>query len=280
MAQKKSDKSKKGFFATLGGTIILLIIYLLKPDLLNSNSQGLKLDNFHIRQVQDGLPDMSNYDYQLLKHDYLTIFYSPKYKDPWAVCYILTKKMLSGKQYSRDNDEFVKDPLLDENYSLSSDYRGSGYDRGHMCPSADMAFSEESQAQTFYMSNITPQKPKFNRGIWKELEEQVREWAKENDSLYIVVGAVYSKRPKRLGLDRVAVPSYFYKVVADISEKDGYKAIAFYMKNYEYPDSTNFMNFAISVDSLESLTNIKFFSQFSDSVTYELKNSLDKSLWK
>ena len=264
----------------MGGSIILLIIYLLKPDLLENNSQGLKLDNFHIRTVEDGLPDMSNYDYQLLKHDYITIFYSSKYKDPLAVCYILTRKMLSGRQYSRDNDEFVKDPLLKKNYSLSSDYRGSGYDRGHMCPSADMAFSEKAQAQTFYMSNITPQKPKFNRGIWKELEEQVREWAKENDSLYIVVGAVYSKRPKRLGLDRVAVPSYFYKVVVDISEKDGYKAIAFYMKNHEYPDSTNFMNFAISIDSLESLTNIDFFSKFSDSVTYELEKSVDKSLWK
>ncbi len=280
MAQKKSLKGKKSIWATVGGTVILLIIYLLSPDLLENNSQGLKLDNFHIRQVQDGLPDMKNYNYQLLKHDYITIYYSPKYKDPWTVCYILTKKMLSGKQYSRSNDEFVKDPLLNKNYSLSSDYIHSGYDRGHMCPSADMAFSEEAQAQTFYMSNVTPQKPKFNRGIWKELEEQVRRWAKENDSLYIVVGAVYSHKPRKLGLDRVAVPSYFYKVVADISAKGGYKAIAFYMKNYEYPDSTNFMNFAISIDSLETLTNINFFSKFSDSVTDKLENSIDKSLWK
>ena len=276
----KKRKSRKSFFYTVVILIFLLVIYLIDPTILDSE-QGVELNNFHISSVNQGLPDYDNYnDYMNIAHNYYTVTYMPKYKDPYAVSYILTKKMVSGKHYSRDNDHFEKDPMLSSNYSLSSDYTRTGYDRGHMCPSGDMAFSEEAQAETFFMSNITPQKPKFNRGIWKELEEKVRDWAKKNDSLYVVVGAVYSKRPKRIGANKVAVPSKFYKVVVDISKKDGYKAIAFLLKNYNYPDSTNFMNYAITVDSLEKLLNINFFANYSDSIIEPIESHLNKKLWE
>lgn len=278
MATKK--KSSKSIIYTIAVVIILLLTYLIDPSIVNSR-KGVDLKNFSISSVNQGLPNYDNYpEYMNIMHKYYTVTYMPKYKDPYAVSYILTKQMVTGKHYSRDNDHFEKDPMLSSNYALSSDYAHSGYDRGHMCPSGDMAFSEKAQAETFYMSNITPQKPKFNRGIWKRLEEKVRDWAKENDSLYIVVGAIYSKRPKRIGRDKVAVPAKFYKVIVDISKKDGYKGIAFLLKNYEYPDSTNFMNYALTIDSLESLLNINFFANYNDSIIEPIESKIDKKLWK
>jgi endonuclease G len=71
---------------------------------------------------------------------------------------------------------------------LPSDYTNSGFDRGHLAPAGDMKWSETAMDESFLMSNISPQKPAFNRGIWKKLEEKIRSWAIENDSIIVVTG--------------------------------------------------------------------------------------------
>ena len=74
----------------------------------------------------------------------------------------------------------------------NKDYLKSGYDKGHLAPAADMKYSTTTMKESFYFSNMSPQKPEFNRGIWKELEEQVRNWAQIYDTVYIVTGPILS----------------------------------------------------------------------------------------
>ena len=79
-----------------------------------------------------------------------------------------------------------------------SDYVKSGYDRGHLCPAGDMTQSVEAMSETFYMSNMSPQVPGFNRGIWKSLEEQVRKWGKE-EQIHVVTGPVFENEKENRG---------------------------------------------------------------------------------
>lgn len=115
------------------------------------------------------------------------------------------------------------------------------------------------QDMSFLMSNMAPQEPAFNRGIWKKLEEQVRDWAGQNDSIIIIAGPIYSGGTKKIGAKGVVVPDKFYKIVIDISYPT-YKAIAFIIPNVS--DQEDFYSFCVSIDQVESLTGLDFFPQY------------------
>ena len=98
----------------------------------------------------------------------------------------IPKNQFHQKKFKRKND-FRIDPVVKTVSATPADYRNSGYDRGHLCPAGDMAFSEIAMSESFYMSNISPQVPSFNRGIWKTLEQKVRDWSLDMIlQLYIV----------------------------------------------------------------------------------------------
>ena len=110
------------------------------------------------------------------------------------------------------------------------DYKGSGYDRGHLAPAGDMKWSTTAMSESFYMSNMSPQEPSFNRGIWNRLESQVRRWAIDNGSVYIATGGVLTDGLKTLGSNSVSVPQYYFKVILDYQEPD-IKGIGFIIPN-------------------------------------------------
>jgi endonuclease G, mitochondrial len=114
-------------------------------------------------------------------------------------------------------DRFEPDPALRPHQRAHvSDYRRSGYDQGHMAPNADLSWDPQVQRESFYLSNIAPQLPGLNRGLWRELESIVRAWAHERGSLTIYVGPIYSRNSSRtIGVNRVVVPDAFFKVVID-----------------------------------------------------------------
>lgn len=97
--------------------------------------------------------------------------------------YELTPELISGTQ-SR-TDDFRADPLVSTGSDTLADYSGSGYDRGHLCPAADMKLNQTSMSETFFLSNMSPQGAGFNRGIWSSVEDQVRKWAIEFDGLKV-----------------------------------------------------------------------------------------------
>jgi endonuclease G len=221
-----------------------------------------------------GWPAYSTTD-AVIERPYYTISYSEEHEQAMWVAYKLVADSLAKPTFER-KDNFREDPRVRTESASLADYRGSGYDRGHLAPAADFSYDEFALSQSFYMSNMSPQDPSFNRGIWKKLEDQVRNWAKANNAIYVVTGPVLNKKFKTIGRNEVSVPEYYYKIVLDI-EKPEVKAIAFLMKNEK--SSANLSTFVVSIDELEKLTKLDFFPAMPDELEDALESSKDVKKW-
>ena len=214
----------------------------------------------------------------IVKHKHFALSYVEKYEVAEWVAYELTRNQLKQNRVPRA-DNFLPDQVVATSSADTYDYRGSGYDRGHLIPAADRAFSREAMDETFLMSNITPQDRSFNGGIWRELEELVRDWAYKFNKLYIVTGPVLTQPIKgTIGKNKVAVPSAFYKVILDISEPE-LKAIAFIIPNEL--SNQPLQDFATSIDQVEQQTGIDFFGDLlEDKLETELEKDFEVALWE
>jgi len=184
--------------------------------------------------------------------------------------------MVQESKYKRTN-KFRPDPAVRTGSAKPSDYAKSGYDKGHLCPAGDMACDSTAMSESFYMSNMSPQKPGFNRGIWKKLEEQVREWAVEDDVIYVVTGPILSGNLATIGKDKIAVPKYYYKVILDYEEPE-FKGIGFVLPNKS--STKPLTQYAVTIDSVEHLTGIDFFAALPDSVERVVESHADINRWE
>ena len=127
----------------------------------------------------------------VIRHVGYTLSYNEIHEQANWVAYELTAEEVAGEVERKD--AFRADPEVESGSAALADYRGSGYDRGHLAPVADMKWSAEAMAESFYMSNMSPQKPEFNRGIWKKLEMKVRGWATREEAVLIVTASAKTK---------------------------------------------------------------------------------------
>ena len=191
-----------------------------------------------------------------------TVYYNNDYKTPYWVAWELTSSETTGDE-SRKN-KFSPDPDLPEPRAEHSDYTNSGYDRGHIAPAADMKWSEQAMAESFYMSNICPQNRKLNRDDWNDLEELCRDWAKKYGKIYIAGGPIYdSASPERIGTHRVAVPDRFFKAVL-ITAVQPPIALGFLFDNAAHHQALS--KYQVSVDDVETATGFDFFSALPDDI--------------
>jgi endonuclease G len=211
---------------------------------------------------------------QVIRHTGYSFVYNETYEQAAWVAYELTEKE-TEKQYDR-TDKFIPDPAVSTGSAIDADYSGSGYDRGHLAPAADMGWSSTTMAESFYFSNMSPQVPGFNRGIWKRLEEQVRSWAIEYDTIYVVTGPVLKGNMGSIGANKVAIPNYYYKVILDMHSKP-HQAIGFVMENASA--SGDLSQFAVSVDSVERFTGLDFFPSLDDASETSLEKTVCTSCW-
>jgi DNA/RNA endonuclease G, NUC1 len=237
---------KRCFLQSVFSFLVILFITIIPIELF-SQSQSKVLTLANAAPISG----------QRVNHTYYVLGYNSSKHNPDWVAYLLTKSMVSQTNATRNN-KFKTDPAA-KGCATPKDYAKSGYDKGHICPAGDMAFSQKAQDMSFLMSNMAPQEPAFNRGIWKKLEEQVRDWAGQNDSIIIIAGPIYSGGTKKIGAKGVVVPDKFYKIVIDISYPT-YKAIAFIIPNVS--DQEDFYSFCVSIDQVESLTGLDFFPQY------------------
>lgn len=214
----------------------------------------------------------------IVRHKYYALSYLEKYELAEWVAFELTSDRLSMPWVERTND-FREDPYILTESASPSDYWRTDYDRGHLVAAADMSFSTEAVSETFYMSNIAPQNPGFNKGIWRELEELTRDWARRFKHLYVVTGPLFNSKIKFwIGDNQVAVPPAFYKVILDLKEPE-LKAIAFIIPN-EKTDA-RIETFATSIDVIEEITGIDFFVDLMPKPLEEsLESDFDMQLWK
>lgn len=211
---------------------------------------------------------------QLIKRKGYTLSYNADYKTPQWVAWELTGKETKGKE--ERTDKFLPDPDVRGAKAYSNDYTKSGYDRGHMAPAADMKWSKQAMAESFYMSNICPQNPNLNRGDWNDLEEKSRQWAKKYGAVYITCGPVYDHgKPKRIGNNKVAVPDAFYKVIL-INDSKTPQAIGFLFPNKA--GHKPLKKYIVTVDSVEKRTGIDFFPALPDEVENRIEAEPAKAL--
>lgn len=206
----------------------------------------------------------------VIKHKAYSLKYNEEHEQADWVRYTLTREHLLMEQVARSN-KFKVDTLVKTGSATPDDYKHSGYDRGHLAPAADMSWSKVTMEESFYISNISPQLPSFNRGVWKRLEGKIREWAKKYDTLYVVTGPVLKDSLKTIGANQVFLPEYFYKALLVYTTADQ-NAIGFVLPNRK--SSTAIDSFAVSVDSVESITGIDFFSTLPDSIEDLLESKI------
>lgn len=221
------------------------------------------------------------------RHSSLLLSYSEDDEQAEWVCYELTKEeaTASGKR----SNNFMQDPIIPTGSAQPYEYRNSGYDKGHLAPSADMKFDRQAMQNSFYMSNITPQTHKLNTGIWNNLEQQCRFWARVFNRIHIVTGPVLNIDPKKkkkltytdYGIEKksnITIPEHYYKIVFDNAEPE-IKMIAFLIPNTNDVKGSYF-DYAVSVDHLEELTGIDFFSNLPLKVQEQYESSVDVEPWK
>ena len=217
--------------------------------------------------------------HEIHEHHGYSLCYREEYEQAEWVAYCFTRDELV-KNASRSNN-FHADPSISTGSATPEDYTKSGYDRGHLAPAADLAWSEESMDDSFYMSNMSPQAPSFNRGIWKKLEEQTREWVEKFGTVYVVSGPVLEKTAeeyKAIGKNNVSVPEYYYKALLASTEDGNFSAIGFILPNTKYTES--FYNFAVSIDEVEKRTNLDFFSALPDNIENNIESKIPLNDWK
>lgn len=196
-------------------------------------------------------------DHQILARPYYTLSYNKTHEQADWVAYKMFPfpDSLSVKR----KDAFRPDPLVEGGSATLEDYKRSGYDRGHLAPAKAMSFSKESMKESFFMSNMSPQAPMFNRGIWRFLEAQVYIWSKESDSLYVVTGPVLDNPLGTIGKNQVSIPRSYYKTIVRFQDGN-ITGIGFLLKNEKSKES--YFDFATTIDSIEQVTGIDFYSSF------------------
>lgn len=232
-----------------------------------------------------------------LQRNYSILYDDSKFTSYWVAYPLCLSHMAAGRE------EFwgLMDPEIDENLQtkLKKGYgvkygSNNRYARGHQIPNADRNNVPEMQKQTYYPTNMTPQIDyRFNGGIWKSLEEKLREYAKSTDTLYVVTGAAFNKALENLPVTTITnsnddkklpVPNYYWKVALKVKRNGSgnvtsASAIGFWFDHKEYyKDSFN--NYSCSVDQIEQWTGFNFFVNLSEAIQTSAEGNTDLSAFE
>jgi endonuclease G len=213
----------------------------------------------------------------------------------WS-CYQMyaSNRVQNTSRYYSDYNQYPFDPELPSDYYFNGDpFRGSGFDHGHICPSADRLYSTDANFQTFFLTNMQPQWHQFNAGVWQKMEEKLRSWistgSKSEDTLYVCKGGTIDNVTSTGGIpdpilvtlsNGLIVPKYFFMALLRKS-KTGYKALAFWVEHLNEDHSNDALgNYVINVRELERRTGIDFFCNLPDNTEEEVETmSVENIKW-
>ncbi len=242
-------------------TLILLVVSL---------SVGL-CQTSYLPAPLNGVPE------QMLYRDYYTVSYNKQYKVPNWVAWKLTAEHTEGGA-RRSGNAWHEDEEVPMPRAAATDYKGSGWTRGHMCPAGDNKWNEKAMYDSFLLTNCCPQHANLNSGTWNQIEMACRKWARKYGELHIVTGPVFFRREhKRIGRNRVAVPEAFFKVVVCLNKKHT-KGIGFVCRNTDGNRKKDI--YVNSIDQVERITGIDFFPSLPDSIEETVEATADIDDWK
>ncbi|MGI8508741.1 MAG: DNA/RNA non-specific endonuclease [Gemmatimonadaceae bacterium] len=215
-------------------------------------------------------------DYIITRPQY-TISYNKNRDDPNWVAWNLNATQLGSTARS---NAFSPDPALppDIYHVVTSDYTGSGYDRGHMSPSGDRTASAADNLVTFYMTNMLPQYHNLNAGPWEDLETYSRSLVTgQNKELYIISGGIFPASPQTLNnAGKIQIPTSTWKIVvvvgagqglADVHSTKDLQVLAVNMPDsLTVPIGAPWQNYTTTVNAIEKATGYNFLSALPDSI--------------
>ncbi len=211
----------------------------------------------------------------VIKRKFYDLSFNTDHKVANWVSYSLETSQL--KDCVKRSNAFKPDPLILTGSPQLADYKGSGFDRGHMLPAGDMKFDAEAMSDTFFLSNMSPQPPSFNRGFWAHLEALVRAWALKYEKIWIVTGPILHPGLSHIGKQNlISVPEEFYKVILR-KVGSSYKGIGFLVKT-NLPWATP-IAYAVSIDQVEKESGIDFFPFLTSTQQSDSETRLDQSDW-
>ena len=224
-------------------------------------------DSLLLQRDRKGVPS------HLLERKSYLVSYNKTTLQPNWVSWYLTREHADGdvprQQDFIEDMEVLPRPML-------TDYRGSGYDRGHMCPAGDNKWDQQAMYESFYLTNMCPQDADLNSGLWNKFEQDCRRWAKRYGSLYIVCGPLFGEGYKTIGRNRVAVPDAFFKVVLCLEGRP--KGLGIVCPNTPGQKRKDLRY--LSIDEVESITGMDFFPSLPDDVEEDVESHADPKAWK
>lgn len=237
-----------------------------------------EIESLKLQKIQQTLnkyiPKLAG-NHQIVQHSAFLLSYNEDHEQANWVMHIVPKDVITGT-VTRTND-FRTDSSVSTGTANVADYWDSGYDRGHLAPSADFRWSKKALSESYYYSNMSPQSPDLNRNSWNNLEIQVREWVVDHGELFVITGPVLNDQLPKIpqGSNRVSIPEAYYKIIVDMNTSQP-KAIAYLMPNKGFKD--NIANYIVTIDSIEALTNIDFFPNLPNAEEFE--STTDLKYWK
>jgi endonuclease G len=269
---KKRNKKAAYMIAYLFGLLLLLNGYfLVEKAEIPVLHQQTRSDKTELLQL------VNNRKEQIINHEGFTLSYNADFRIANWTVYELTADEAKSKDVKRAA-KFFPDPNVKGVSATNDDYKHSGYDRGHLVPAGDMKWSEEGMRASFYFSNICPQNRELNAGLWHYLEKQCRAWAMNYGAIVIITGPVIEDTMKWLGENKVGIPAKFYKVVSSMADGKA-RCIGFLVENRNY-ENRLLKEIAVTVDSVERVTGIRFFTSFPAGTQEEMKSTIDWTYWK
>lgn len=223
---------------------------------------------------QIGMPSLSIGE-EVLHHSAWSFVYSEEHEQAkWVMHMVIPQVEFSGA--GRTND-FRKDDLVKTETASKSDYWHSGYDRGHLAPSADFRWSSKMVSESYFYSNMSPQKPELNRQTWAQLEDWVRKYAVSfQEPVFVITGPILKEGLEKLGDNGVSIPEQYFKIIMDLSG-DEHKGVAFLMSNGV--NDKDLASYAVSIDVVEKLSGIDFFPTLEDIEEDKLEAMADPTKW-
>ncbi len=203
----------------------------------------------------------------MLERDSYTLAYDGRIRGASWVYEKLTASSLDGTA-DRSHFDFMEDPKIPSLLrATQKDFKGSGFDRGHLSPAADARSSPEAMRETFYLSNISPQNPHLNRNYWLKLEKYVRNLTQSYDVVYVITGPLFLPQEKNngkryiqyevIGPNDVAVPTHYFKVLR-AKKGNTINTQAFIIPNQPIPNDPPLKNFAVTLEKVEKAAGIIF----------------------
>lgn len=228
----------------------------------NDNTNKPEINSIHVALGVPKDNDSTN-DYYIVRHQYVL-----SYNNNLNVCNWVSWNLNADwfGDVERYDGNFKQDTLLPENFYRvkHSDYTNSGYDRGHMVRSEERTATIEDNISTFFLTNILPQKPDLNRGVWLDLEYYCEDFCKkENKELYIIAGGIFHSNSKIN--DIITIPDSCFKIIVVLSKGQGLKdvnentqIIAVVMPNIDGISKDEWEIYKTSIDRIENSTGYDF----------------------